>query len=216
MRFLFGLHIISTRTPTNPGHTHGPGFYRRAATDSDGVGATGKQERTSFFGEVTHVLNDEQRRDLRTGKYTAGICTVGEETETGGGSLFTAPVARGGRGTILQLHIFLLENRKKVIKVSITGFMSQITVLLCRNDPGYSCSPCAAGTSATSCPIPLTNGSDPDLTSQSAPPCTCAGHGPPFLCLSIFIDLQFSVFRQPHLPSPLRSNKLLPILYNTS
>lgn len=63
--FLFGLHIISTRTPTKPWHTHGPGFYSRAATDSDGVGATGKQERTSFFGEVTHVLNDEQRRELK-------------------------------------------------------------------------------------------------------------------------------------------------------
>lgn len=48
---------------------------------------------------------------------------MGEQNETGGGSLFTAPVA-GGVGTKLQLHIFMLENRKKVIKVSITGFMS--------------------------------------------------------------------------------------------
>lgn len=63
--FLFGLHIISTRTPTKPWHTHGPGFYSRAARDSDDVGATGKQERTSFFGEATHVLNDEQRRELK-------------------------------------------------------------------------------------------------------------------------------------------------------
>lgn len=111
VRFLFGLHIISTRTPTNPRHTHGPGFYRRAATDSDGVGATGKQERTSFFGEVTHVLNNEQRRDLRTGKYIAGICTVGEQNETGGGSLFTAPLAGGGHN-ITVTHIPVREQEK--------------------------------------------------------------------------------------------------------
>lgn len=65
--FLFILHIISTSTPTKPGHTHGPGFYSRAAPDSDGMGATGKQERTSFFVEVTHVLNNKQRKDLRLG-----------------------------------------------------------------------------------------------------------------------------------------------------
>ena len=48
--------------------------------------------------------------NLRTGKYIVEICTVGEQNETGGGSLFTAPVAEGG--TKLQLHIFMLENRK--------------------------------------------------------------------------------------------------------
>lgn len=50
VRFLFILHIISTRIPTKPGHTHGPEFYSRAATDSDGVGVIDKQEHKSFFG----------------------------------------------------------------------------------------------------------------------------------------------------------------------
>lgn len=72
--------------------------------------------------------------NLRTGKHMVGICTVGEQNETGEGSLFTAPVAVGGESNITVTHTHVREQEKSYQslhhRVHVLKLKSRITVLL--------------------------------------------------------------------------------------